>query len=126
MENKKAFIYEIYSTDGDIGDVYIGSTTSPIKQRLCGHKVHYRNWKQGIKTHMASFVLFEKYGLDNCFIRVLAEIPYNKIKLQELERHYIDYTLCINIQLPGRTKKQYAIDKKEHLKNKAKELFNKK
>lgn len=123
---KICFIYKIFCPDGDIGDVYIGSTTNQrINDRFTGHKVHYRNWKEGKKTHMTSFILFDKYGSENCVIEVLEQFFYNKDKIKERERYHIDINLCINIQLPGRSKKQYAIDNKEHLKIKAKELFEK-
>ena len=123
---KICFIYKIFCPDGDIGDVYIGSTTNQrINDRFTGHKVHYRNWKQCKKTHMTSFILFEKYGIDNCVIEVLEQFTYDKNKIKERERYHIDINLCINIQMPGRSKKQYAIDNKEHLKIKAKELFEK-
>ena len=119
---KICFIYKIFCPDGDIGDIYIGSTTNQrINDRFSGHKVHYKNWKEGKKTHMTSFILFEKYGVDNCVIEVLEQFTYDKNKIKERERYYIDINLCINIQMPGRSKKQYAIDNKEHLKIKAQE-----
>jgi hypothetical protein len=117
---KICFIYKIFCPNGDIGDVYIGSTTNQrINDRFTGHKVHYRNWKEGKKTHMTSFILFEKYGVENCVIEVLEQFAYDKDKIKERERYHIDINLCINIQMPGRSKKQYTIDNKEHLKIKA-------
>lgn len=117
---KICFIYKIFCLDGDIGDVYIGSTSNQrISDRFSGHKTHYKNWKEGIKTHMTSFILFDKYGPENCVIEVLEQFAYDKNKIKERERYHIDINLCINIQLPGRSRKQYAIDNKEHLKLKA-------
>lgn len=117
---KICFIYKIFCPDGDIGDVYIGSSTNKrANDRFCNHKVHYRNWKKGKKTHMTSFILFDKYGPENCVIEILEQFAYDKHKIKERERYHIDVNLCINIQLPGRSKKQYALDNKEHLKIKA-------
>ena len=113
-----AFIYKLFCPEGDEGDVYYGSSTNKrVNDRFIGHKVHFRNWKEGKKTHMTSFNLFEKYGVDNCVIEKVEDVIYtNKSTLVERERFYIDNNKCINIQLPGRTKKQYADDNREHLK----------
>lgn len=118
-----AFIYKIFCPDGDEGDVYYGSSTNKrVNDRFVGHKVHFRNWKEGKKTHMTSFNLFEKYGVNNCVIEKVEDVVYtDKSTLVERERFYIDNNKCINIQLPGRTRKQYAEDNKEHRKIKANE-----
>jgi len=119
----RAFIYKLFCPNGDEGDVYYGSSTNKrVNDRFIGHKCHFRNWKEGKKTHMTSFNLFEKYGVDNCVIEKVEDVVYiNKSTLVERERFYIDNNKCINIQLPGRTRKQYADENKEQLKIKKKE-----
>jgi len=117
---QSGYIYKLYCPTDENSDVYYGSST--ITHRLLNHKVHYRNWKDGIKTHLTSFNLFDKYGVDNCILEVIENVMYNDItELRERERYYIDNFQCINIQKPNRSKKQYAIDRKDYLKEKAKE-----
>ena len=107
------FIYKLYCPTVENSDAYYGSSTNKrSNDRFIGHKVHYRNWKDGIKTHLTSFNLFDKYGVNNCALEVMENINFNDItELRERERYYIDNNPCINIQKPNRSKKQYADDR---------------
>ena len=73
---KNGKIYKIEPIDGEDGDVYIGSTTKEyLSQRMTAHRSSYNHWKKGKRGKTYSFVLFEKYGVDNCKIILLENCP---------------------------------------------------
>ncbi len=49
----KGKIYQI--VDNTNGDVYIGSTTKSLKQRLAGHVNKYKGYLKGIGNYTTSF-----------------------------------------------------------------------
>ena len=101
---RKGYVYIIYGIEqnGNISDeVYIGSTYKNIKGRFSNHKMEYRN-NQG---HTQSHLIFEKYGIKNCRIKVIAEVDtYNKELLYLLEGALImSYgDKVVNRSIPGR------------------------
>ncbi len=53
----------------DESDIYIGSTTQPLlSQRMSKHRGSYYHWKKGKGVLITSYILFEKYGIENCEI----------------------------------------------------------
>jgi len=93
----------------ETNDVYIGSTTQTLKERLRGH----------IKDKNCTSKLIIKY--DSCIILLLEEIEVeNRKELEKIEREYILTWTCINIQIPGRTQKEYNKDKKVEIAEKTK------
>ena len=53
--------------DHDDGDVYIGSTTKQyLSQRMDTHRTGYKSWRIGKHGKTSSYILFEKYGIENC------------------------------------------------------------
>lgn len=120
MEKKfrKAQVYKIEPIQGgDIGDVYIGSTTSYLCKRLFIHKYNYIHNKK----NYCIFKLFDKYGVNN-FKITLIEIVESDIKRDLLDRegHFIKTTQCINKYIP-RTREQYIEDNKDFIKERLKE-----
>ena len=95
---------------GEDGDVYIGSTTKQyLSQRMSNHRSDYKRWKNGtLKTNFTSFILFDKYGVENCQI-VLLELANVKTKdeLVEKESFYIKTLRCVNKVIPNQTRKEY-------------------
>jgi hypothetical protein len=63
-----ASIYKIKSTLGN--EVYIGSTTQKLYQRMSKHRYAYTSQKE----NYMSKIIFEKYGIDNTFIELIEEI----------------------------------------------------
>ena len=79
----KGYIYKIVEkgydgTNGD--DVYIGSTTSSLKDRLLSHIRSYRRWKKNSKcNYTASFSIFEKVGTENVEILKVKSLECNSV-----------------------------------------------
>lgn len=88
-------IYKLWTYESD--DIYIGSTTQLLCQRLSGHK---------LKKDCTSSVLFEKSN--NVMIELIEEYPCeNKEKLNKREGELIRELNCVNKIIPGRTKREY-------------------
>lgn len=125
MNYKQTKIYKIWSILGD--DIYIGAT---CKNRLCermsSHREDYKKYKK-TNTHLiTSYILFDKYGIENCFIELLeSKECNNKEELNQLEGHYIRTLECVNKIRYNRTeaeliKKGKEYDKKYYQLNKEK------
>ena len=109
-------VYKIWSTQGD--KIYIGSTTKQyLSQRMDNHRSEYKRWKQDMCAFVSSYLIFEEYGLENCFIELLeAKECISKDELLQLEGKYIRELVCENKRIAGRTKKEYLEDNKERIK----------
>lgn len=65
---------------------------------MSDHKSHYR-WflKSDNRERVTSFMLFEKYGVDNCRIEEIEHLIFNnKRELLEREQHHIQTNMCVN------------------------------
>ena len=119
-------IYKIVPLNAeDDADIYIGSTKkNTLAERMSGHRNEYRRWLKGTKGKLSSFELFEKYGLQNCFIYLVENYPCNtKDELRSREGHYIKTTPCINKRIECRTDKEYYQDNKAKIDEKNKQYF---
>ena len=119
-------IYKIESMYGD--DIYIGSTTQTyLSQRMEFHRRDYLNYKNGSKKNkITSFILFDKYGVDNCFIILLENYPCkSKDELLSREAYYIKSLKCVNKMIPLRTHQQYNIDNREAIRKDCLERYHK-
>ena len=109
-------IYKIEPiTGGESGDVYVGSTAKKLlSQRMSSHRSGYKRWKAGAKYNLSSFILFEKYGVENCQIVLLELVNVNiKDELIAREKHYIQTMECVNRNVAGRTKLEYYRETRE-------------
>jgi len=109
-------IYMVYPKveDPDEGDVYYGSTVDTLARRMNGH----RN-----KTQCK--ILFDKYGIKNCFIELVEEYPCEtKEQLNRKEGEYIRDNKCINKIIAGRTYKEYYDENRNKIIEKQKEYRN--
>jgi len=61
----------------DEGEIYVGSTTLTLNKRMVEHIGHYKRYKNGKDHFITSFILFEKYGIDNCRIILLELVNCN-------------------------------------------------
>jgi len=121
--------------DHEEGDIYIGSTTKQyLSQRMDTHRSDYKRWLNGKQQLTRSYLIFEKYGLENCTIVLVENVCANsKDELLSRERHYIETLKCINKCIPGRQKefgevaynKMYRIENKEFLAVQKKEYYAK-
>ena len=91
-------IYKLIN-DAMPGKVYFGSTTQSLSRRLSKHKDVSKT-----KNH-SSKSLFE-FG--QVKIQLVENFPCeNKLQLLKREAHFIINNLCINKQIPGRTKNEW-------------------
>ena len=109
---KNGKIYKIV----DIGynEEYFGSTTVELSSRMSKHRTSYRRWANGSKDSCTSFLLFEKFGLDNCKIELVEVFPCNsKEELRKREGYWIKHEECVNKSVAGRTQREYIEDNRE-------------
>jgi hypothetical protein len=93
----KIYIITPITTDCDIGDIYIGSTTRDLKVRFREHNYKYNLYKNKKYNFVSSFTLFDKYGFENCTIQEIDNIEFNdKLQLREREAYHIRNNLCVN------------------------------
>jgi len=115
IDYKNSKVYKIWSPNGD--KIYVGSTTKiMLCQRMTAHRYKYQEWKKTAKVDTTSYLLFDEYGLNNCFIELLeAKECSSKDELHKLEGKYIRELNCVNKIILGRTKKEYREDNKEKI-----------
>jgi len=77
---------------------YIGSSCKRLlSQRMNQHRDDYKKWKNGKYGLLSSFTLFEKYGIENCFIELIESFPCKcNDELRKKEREYIEKQECCN------------------------------
>ena len=117
-------IYKIEALNGEEGDIYIGSTTKEyLSQRMDNHRAKYKQWKNNGKTNKIScFELFDKYGIENCYIVLIEAInAESKNELHAKKSFYIKNNACINKHFPKRSKKEYYLDNKNDILEKKKD-----
>jgi adenylate kinase family enzyme len=118
IKYEKAKIYKIWSTQGD--KIYVGSTCKDyLSQRMTAHREAYRQWKRTSQKFVTSYLIFDEYSLDNCFIELLeAKLCRSKAKdeLKQLEGKYIRELNCVNKVIPDRQRPEYRNDTKESAK----------
>ncbi len=100
---------------GDMGDVYIGSTTNEyLSQRMVQHRGSYYRWKNGKGGNVTSYQLFDKFGIENCQITLIELVDAtSKDEMHARERHYIQSLPCVNHNVPLRTMSEYCLDNRE-------------
>ena len=109
-------VYKIQRIGGN-SNIYIGSTTKQyLSQRMDKHRSDYKQHKAGKRGLTTSFIIFDKYGIENCEIVLLESVNCNsKDELLKRERYYIENNDCVNIMVPGRTYKEYYEDNKDKI-----------
>jgi hypothetical protein len=114
---KKGFIYALKSPHTD--KIYIGSTQQKfISSRFSGHKQKYNQYKEGKWDKY--YTCFELFELGDVFIEKLE--VYESISAEDLRRREGEIIKetenCLNKLIAGRTKKEYAKDNEEIIKQK--------
>ena len=106
------------------GLVYIGSTCKQyLSQRLQHHKTAYNSYLKTNKHFTSSFKILENGNYD---ILLLESFPCNtKEELHARERHYIETVECVNLQIVGRTYKEWQDDNKDKIKGYHKTYYTK-
>jgi len=82
--------------------IYVGSSKHKASVRLTQHRSSYRGGNRSVSCYK----LFDE-GINDVFIEVLEECPFENRKVRE--RHWKDHfgNDCVNIITPSRTKKEY-------------------
>ena len=113
-------IYKIVSPSTD--KIYIGSTTQILCKRIAKHLSNYRDYIiDNTKGYITSYEILK---LGDYSIKLIEECNFeNKEQLRQREGYYIKFykDIVVNKQVPGRTRKEYAIDNKEQLNQYAKQ-----
>jgi len=106
VDYSKGKIYKIVvnNTDEEYRP-YIGSTTKEyLSQRFVSHKGDYSRYKNGKHHPISSFILFDKYGIENCEIVLIENYPCTtKDELRARERYWFDNIENCNICKPALT-----------------------
>jgi hypothetical protein len=112
---EKLKVGKIYKLiDNTNGNIYIGSTTQILNQRLSKHKCDYKSYLNGKHNCVTSFEIIKN---NDYRIEIIKYVIYkDKIELHQRERYYIENNDCINKYIPLRNSKQYYIDNKEYIK----------
>lgn len=90
----------IYSISAKGSLPYYGSTIRKANERFVEEKSRYKRWKSGNKElgRTATFDLFEKYGIENCVVRIEEQHEWlDENELRMRERWYILTFPCVNI-----------------------------
>ena len=105
-------IYKIVCNETN--DVYIGSTTVKLSERMSKHRNHYKRYKAGKMNYITSFEIL-KYP--SAKILLVRNTPCNsKEELDALEAGFIKNNECVNKVVPGRTKAEWYQDNAEQIK----------
>ena len=117
---QRSKIYKI--TDLAYTECYYGSTCQPLSKRMGGHRRHYNLYKQDKDHFMSSYILFDKYGLENCKIELVEDYECKtKEELHQREGYWIKNHPCVNKTIAGRTNKEYKKDNKDKIREQRKE-----
>ena len=104
-------IYKIYNTIND--DIYIGSTTQKLCERMRGHRKCVNDNK---KQHLLIYKTFREHGIEHFFIELIEKYSCNDI--EELIRKEGEYIRALkpslNKNIAGRTNNEYREDNREH------------
>lgn len=115
-QQSKIYRIRVHGSD----EQYIGSTTKQyLCQRFGQHKSLFQQYLKGNYGRYSSFGLFEKYGIDNCYIELIEEYQCNsKDELRSREGYHIRQNMCVNRYVAGRTKTEYGATYRQNNQNK--------
>lgn len=119
MDYKNGRIYKITSDSTD--KIYIGSTCQPLYKRMGEHRCSYKRFLNGNKIKSTSYELIK---LDDAIITLIEDYPCErKEQLHARERYHIELNkdICINKNIPTRTKKEWYEENKEGIAEKDKQ-----
>ena len=115
----QAKIYQIKVNTDEEYLPYIGSTCKNyLSQRMSYHHQDYKKYKKNPEKYdyISSFILFDKFGFENCFIELLELVSCNcNDELKKKEREWIEKINCCNkVKRPFVTKEEKIIKGKEY------------
>jgi len=97
-------------------EIYVGSTTKQyLSQRLSAHRDAFKRWKTGkTKSFTSSFHILERDNYTIELIETCACNCWDELLLRE--GYWVRLLDCVNQLIPGRTRKEYDDDNKDHIK----------
>ena len=117
MENQNMYVNgKVYKICNVIKPelVYVGSTCNTLEYRFAKHKGVRNNQT---RKHRMLYALMNELGVEHFFISLLEECGCeSKLQLLEREKFWIKEIGTLNKAIPTRTKKQWAEDNVEHVK----------
>jgi len=117
---KTGYIYKIF--DNTNGNIYYGSTSQSLSQRITNHRSEYKKYLDGRGGYTKSFDILKN---NDYSYSVVEKVEYNeKYELRQRERFYIENNDCVNIVIPLQTRKEYNQIHKTKLYEKKKEWNN--
>jgi hypothetical protein len=119
----KGIIYKI--TCNETGEVYYGSTTMSLNNRISMHKANCKQWKEGKGSFATSFNIISRGNYSYSLIETVE--CEDRRQLESVERRYIENNECINKFKPCRTyeeQKEYMKEYREANKDGMKEYYD--
>ena len=108
-----AKIYRIVSNTTP-PNVYFGSTTTTLSQRMASHRSAHRRWLRGKGTYVSSFDVLSSDPTAE--IELVRSYPCcSKGELEREERKYIEGAECVNVNVPNRTGKERIEQNREQV-----------
>ena len=108
---QNAVVYAIRSYQTD--QFYIGSTRTPLHKRFWTHTSSYNLWTKDGKHYITSFEILQ---YPDAYIELIEEYPCDNVqqlRKKEGECIRLHYDTCVNVNVAGRSKKEYAEEHKE-------------
>ena len=103
------FIYSIVCNE--TGEVYYGSTTQNVSERIFIHNSNMKRWNEGKTNYCASYEIIER---NNYTVSTIETVEFeDKTELYERERFYIENNDCVNCRLPVLTTEERTEQAKE-------------
>ena len=124
MEEKIYKIAHVYKiVDNTNGNIYIGSTSKSLEERLDSHERVYRHYvKTGNqRKYYTSFDIIKNEDYNILLIETYKNI--SKKDLRKMEGYFTKNVKCINIQIEGRNKGDWYKENKDECNRKSKEDY---
>ena len=113
----KGKIYKILNNIDN--EIYVGSTIKTLSQRMANHR-----YVMNTKPHYKLYEHMNELGVDNFYIELIENCPCNDTyELRAREGHFIREIATLNMQIAGRTKKEWYKDNEEHIKEVHKQYY---
>ena len=115
MDYKNGKIYQILNNVND--DIYVGSTCQALSKRFYEHRSRCKTSHNG-----KLYPVMREIGRDNFYIELIETYTCNnKDELKAREGYYIRERATLNMEIAGRSDKQYYEDNKYRFKVRVKE-----
>ena len=114
MDYKNGKIYQILNNVND--DIYVGSTCQALSNILYEHRSRCKTSHNG-----KLYPVMREIGRDNFYIELIETYTCNnKDELKAREGYYIRERATLNMEIAGRSDKQYYEDNKYRFKDRVK------